>query len=50
MMIWKKKLEVTESKTGEVGLPRIIKLARKLKLNDKETHVLVYILCCQVQC
>ncbi len=48
--IWNRKLEVTESKMGEVGLPRIIKLARKLKLNEKETKVLVYVLCCQVQC
>ena len=47
--IWDLKLKVTEEKQGSDGLPRIIRLARRLKLPEKETMVLVYILVCQIR-
>ena len=46
--IWKLKLEATEAANGEAGLPRVVKLARRLKLSEKETTVLIYTLCSQV--
>lgn len=46
--IWEFKLKVTEERNGTDGLPRIIRLARRLELSNKETQALVYILCCQV--
>ena len=46
--IWDAKLEVTEKVKGESGLPRIIRLSRRLKLNEKETLVMIYTLTCQV--
>lgn len=44
--IWELKLKVTEEKQGIEGLPRIIRLACRLKLSEKETTVLLYILAC----
>ena len=35
-------------KKGIEGLPRIIRLSRKLKLSEKETLIMIYTLCCQV--
>ena len=46
--IWDAKLEVTEKVKGESGLPRIVRLSRRFKLNEKETLVMVYTLTCQV--
>ena len=46
--IWDAKLEVTEKVNGENGLPRIVRLSRRLKLSDKETLVMIYTLACQV--
>ena len=46
--IWNKKLEVTEKELGEIALPRIIRLSRKLKLNEKESMALIFILCSSV--
>ena len=42
MAIWTAKVAVSEKIKGEQGLPRIIRLARKLKLSEKETLVLIY--------
>ena len=44
--IWELKLKVTEEMLGCEGLPRIIRLARRLELTEKETTVLMYILAC----
>lgn len=46
--LWKLKLKATEDAAGTVGLPRIIRFARRLKLTENETRIIVYILCCQV--
>ena len=46
--IWDAKLDVTEKVKGENGLPRIIRLSRRLKLSEKETLVMIYTLTCQV--
>ena len=46
--IWDAKLEVTEKVKGESGLPRIIRLSRRLKLSEKETLVMIYTQTCQV--
>ena len=42
--IWDEKLRVTEKEKGEGGLPHIIQLSRRLKLSEKETLVMTYIL------
>ena len=47
-MIWNAKLEVTEKVKGESGLPRIVRLSRRLKLSEKETLVMIYILICMI--
>ena len=47
--IWDLKLKVTEEKKGSEGLPRIIRLARRLKLSEKETTLLVFVLACQTK-
>ena len=47
-MIWNAKLEVTEKVKGESGLPRIVRLPRRLKLSEKETLVMIYILICKI--
>ena len=39
---------MTEKEKGEGGLPRIIRLSRRLKLSEKETLVMIYVLTCQV--
>lgn len=39
---------MTEDAKGEKGLPRVIKLARRYKLSEKETLALVYVFNCQV--
>ncbi len=49
MLLWNGKLKATESSNGELGLPRVIRLSRKLQLNDKETRVLAYIMLAQVR-
>ena len=46
--IWDEKLRVTEKEKGEGGLPRIVRLSRRLKLSEKETLVMIYTLTCQV--
>ena len=46
--IWDEKLRVTEKEKGEGGLPRIVRLSRRLKLSEKETLVMIYVLTCQV--
>lgn len=46
--IWTSKMAVAEKLKGEQGLPRIIRLARKLKLSEKETLVLIYAFITQV--
>ena len=46
--IWDAKLEVTEKIKGEIGLPRIVRLSRRLKLSEKETLVMIYTLTYQV--
>ena len=46
--IWDHKVQVTELKCGEVGLPRVVRLCHKLKLTDKESLMMSYALCCQV--
>lgn len=46
--IWDQKLQVAESTHGEAGLPRLVRLCRKLKLTEKETLIMTYVLCCQV--
>ena len=46
--IWKAKLEVSEKEKGEKGLPRIIRLVRKLKLSEKESMVLIYAFISQI--
>ena len=46
--IWDTKLKVTEEAKGEKGLPRIVKLARRYKLSEKETTVLIYVFTSQV--
>ena len=48
MKIWQLKLETTERVKGELALPRIIRLSRRLKLSEKETQVMIYALCNQV--
>ncbi len=48
LCIQEAKLRVTEAAKGEGGLPRIIRVCRKLHLNKKETLVMVFALCCQV--
>ena len=40
--IWTNKLSVSEKVHGELGLPRIVRLARKFKLSEKETQVIIY--------
>ncbi|XP_019854420.1 PREDICTED: uncharacterized protein LOC105313451 [Amphimedon queenslandica] len=42
-----KRLAATEKTNGEVGLPRVIRLSRRLKLNEKETSILTYVLVAQ---
>ena len=42
------KLKATEKINGEAGLPRVIRLSRRLKLSEAETNIMVYILVCQV--
>ena len=44
----KSRLKASEDANGEPGLPRIIRLCRRLKLTEKETMVMIYTLCCQV--
>ena len=44
----KSRLKASEASNGEPGLPRIIRLCRRLKLTEKETKVMIYTLCCQV--
>lgn len=44
-----KRLAATEKSNGEVGLPRVIRLSRRLKLNEKETSILTYVLVAQVR-
>ena len=39
---------MTEKEKGEGGLPRIVRLSRRLKLSEKETLVMIYVLTCQV--
>lgn len=46
--IWDHKLKVTEATHGEAGLPRLVRLCRKLKLTEKESFVMAYVLSCQV--
>ena len=46
--VWDYKLKVTEATHGEAGLPRLVRLCRKLKLTEKEAFVMAYILSCQV--
>ena len=46
--IWDHKLKVTESKRGEAGLPRVVRLCRKLKLTEKESMIMNYALCSQI--
>ena len=40
--ILERKIATTEAKLGEIGLPRVIRLARKYKFTDAEERVLVY--------
>ena len=47
-MIWNAKLEVTEKVKGESGLPQIVRLSRRLKLSEKETLIMIYILICKI--
>ena len=46
--IWELKLKVTEEMLGSEGLPRIIRLARRLELSEKETILIVYIFTSQM--
>ena len=46
--IWDARLDATEKFNGERGLPRIIRLSRRLKLTDKERLVMIYTLTCHV--
>ena len=48
LKIWDVRIKVSEEASGEGGLPRIVRLSRKLKLTKKETSVMIYVLCCQV--
>ena len=48
LKIWHMKLRATEEARGEDGLPRIIRLNRRLKLSEKEGLAMVYILSCQI--
>lgn len=41
-------MSVSEKQKGEQGLPRIIRLSRKLKLSEKESLVLIYAFVTQV--
>ena len=43
------RLAATEKSKGEAGLPRIIRLSRRLKLTEKETDVMMYVLATQVR-
>ena len=43
------RLAATEKSKGEAGLPRIIRLSRRLKLTEKETDVMMYVLISQVR-
>ena len=43
------RLAATEKSKGEAGLPRIIRLSRRLKLTEKETDVMIYVLATQVR-
>ena len=42
------RLKASENANSEPGLPRIVRLCRRLKLTEKETKVMIYTLCCQV--
>ena len=46
--IWDAKLTLTEETNGAKALPRIVRLCRKLKLTEKETMVMFYIIVWQV--
>ena len=41
-------MDVTEKLKGEKGVPRIIRLSRRLKLTEKEMMIMIYTLICQV--
>lgn len=43
LAIWNKVVEVTERELGEVALPRVVRLCRKLKLSEKESKALTYV-------
>lgn len=46
--IWTSKLAVAKKLKGEQGLPRIIRLAQKLNLSEKESLVLIYAFVTQI--
>ena len=44
MALWQSRLEATEESEGESGLPRVVRLSRRLNLNKKESLTMVFVL------